>query len=229
MDIKILNLLEGAKAARGLTVIIDVFRAFSLECYAFANGAEKIIPVGNIDIAYKLKKDNPDYLLIGERDEQMPAYFDYGNSPFAILDKDFSGKTIVHTTSAGTQGLVSANNAEEVITGSFVNAGAIVRYIQQKKPQTLSLVGMGYSANYPVEEDTACAEYILNELEGRTNDYNAITEHIRNTSGARFFMKENQHFAPKEDFELCLNLNRFNFVLKVYYYKEQLIIKKQKI
>ena len=32
VKIKILNLLEGAKQADGLTVIIDVFRAFSVAC-----------------------------------------------------------------------------------------------------------------------------------------------------------------------------------------------------
>ena len=32
MEIQILELIEGARAARGLTVIIDVFRAFTLEC-----------------------------------------------------------------------------------------------------------------------------------------------------------------------------------------------------
>ena len=41
MDIRILELIEGAKRAQGLTVVIDVFRAFSLECYLFARGARK--------------------------------------------------------------------------------------------------------------------------------------------------------------------------------------------
>ena len=40
MNIKILHLLTGAKEATGLTVIIDVFRAFSLEAYLFSQGAE---------------------------------------------------------------------------------------------------------------------------------------------------------------------------------------------
>ena len=31
MNIKILELIDGAKKAEGLTVIIDVFRAFTLE------------------------------------------------------------------------------------------------------------------------------------------------------------------------------------------------------
>ena len=33
MKIQILQMIEGARKARGLTVVIDVFRAFSLECY----------------------------------------------------------------------------------------------------------------------------------------------------------------------------------------------------
>ncbi len=34
-NINILHLIEGAKQAKGLMVIIDVFRAFSLECYLY--------------------------------------------------------------------------------------------------------------------------------------------------------------------------------------------------
>jgi 2-phosphosulfolactate phosphatase len=70
MNIKILQLLDGAKVAEGITVIIDVFRAFSTACYAVEKGIEKIYPVGNIEMAYELKKANPDYILVGERDEQ---------------------------------------------------------------------------------------------------------------------------------------------------------------
>ena len=60
MDIKILHLVEGAKQAKGLTVIIDVFRAFSMEAYLFAKGAKKVIPIGDADVAYKLKAENPE-------------------------------------------------------------------------------------------------------------------------------------------------------------------------
>ncbi len=70
MEIEILHLLEGAKKARGLTVVIDVFRAFSTACYAFQGGASKIYPVGNIEIAFQMKKNNPDFILVGERNEK---------------------------------------------------------------------------------------------------------------------------------------------------------------
>ena len=49
--INILHLIEGAKQAEGLTVIIDVFRAFSLECYLYDMGVKEIRPVGTIEEA----------------------------------------------------------------------------------------------------------------------------------------------------------------------------------
>ena len=56
MKIEILECIEGAKKAEGLTVIIDVFRAFSLEAYLFSKGALRIIPVGQLESAFALKK-----------------------------------------------------------------------------------------------------------------------------------------------------------------------------
>jgi 2-phosphosulfolactate phosphatase len=63
MNIKIFQSIEGAKKATGLTVIIDVFRAFSLEAYGFSMGAQKIIPVGDSAVAYRLKEENPQMIL----------------------------------------------------------------------------------------------------------------------------------------------------------------------
>lgn len=215
MEIKILQLLDGAKDARGLTVIIDVFRAFSTACYAFGCGTSKIFPIGDIKLAYEIKGKNPDYMLIGERNEQKPEGFDFGNSPSHLLTANLAGKTIVHTTSSGTQGIANAQNADEIITGSFVNAGAIVKYIQKKMPETVSLVCMGYACEYPTDEDTLCAQWIKNELENKPNNFNEMVEKIRQGSGARFFDPGKQSWSPQADFDLCLNLNHFNFVLKV--------------
>lgn len=215
MEVKILQLLEGAKDARGLTIIIDVFRAFSTACYAIQLGAKKIIPVGNIDISYQLKKQNPEFILVGERNEKKPPNFDFGNSPSLLEKEKITGKTIVHTTSSGTQGIANATSADEIITGSFVNAGAIIRYIQKRQPKMVSLVCMGYACEYPTDEDTLCAEFIKNELEDVPNNYNNMIETIRTGSGSRFFDPKKQEWSPKADFNLCLDLNRFNFVLKV--------------
>lgn len=215
MNIEILQLLDGAKKAQGLTVIIDVFRAFSTACYAFGGGIKCIFPVGDLDVAYQMKQKNPDYILVGERNEQKPEGFDFGNSPSQLLKGELAGKTMVHTTSSGTQGIANAISATEIITGSFVNAGAIINYIRKQKPAEVSLVCMGYSCQYPTDEDTLLAVYIKNELEGKPNDFDAMVEKIRIGDGARFFAPEKQEWAPAEDFDLCLSLNRFDFVLKV--------------
>jgi 2-phosphosulfolactate phosphatase len=215
MEVEILQLLEGAKKAQGLTVIIDVFRAFSTACYAFGNGIQRIYPVGDLEKAYQLKRQHPDFILVGERNEQKPDGFDFGNSPSQLLEANLNGKTMVHTTSSGTQGIANAIHADEILTGSFVNAEAIVEYIRKKNPAKVSLVCMGYSCQYPTDEDTFLAVYIKNELEGVSNDFQAMVEQLRNGDGARFFSAEKQEWAPTADFDLCLSLSRFNFVLKV--------------
>src|ERR1700686_5268939 len=65
--IEILDFEAGARAARGVAVIIDVFRAFSVACYAFANGADRIIPVADIEEALRLRRAHPEFITLGER------------------------------------------------------------------------------------------------------------------------------------------------------------------
>src|SRR5215204_2119164 len=104
MQIEIIKSLKDADKATGLAIVIDVFRAFTTEAYIFANGASKIIPVLDLEEAYKLKKENPEYLLVGERKGIKPEGFDFGNDPSEVVNVDFTGKTIIHTTSNGTKG-----------------------------------------------------------------------------------------------------------------------------
>ncbi|WP_274361262.1 2-phosphosulfolactate phosphatase [Paenibacillus thermotolerans] len=219
MEINILQLIEGAREARGLTVIIDVFRAFSVACYVSANGVENMIPVGRIEEAYRLKEEHPDYILMGERGGVIQPGFDYGNSPKHAEHVDFTGKTVVHTTSAGTQGIVNAVHADEIVTGSFVNAGAIVEYIRRRKPEQVSLVCMGWNGTEHADEDTLCAEYIKNALEGKENRFDEIVRYLREESRTGSFLdvrgEASELSAPREDFDLCLQLDRFSFVLKV--------------
>lgn len=214
MEIQILQQLEGAKQAKGLTVIIDVFRAFTTECFFIANGAKEIFAVGDEKIAYALKKEHPDYILAGERNEVMLPGFDYGNSPAKIEKIDFTDKTIVHTTSAGTQGIANASHAEEIITGSFVNASAIAQYIKQKNPKIVSLVCMGKAAISPTEEDTFCAEYIKSLLLEQGYPLAQKLASLRHLEGKRFFHPENQEQCPEKDFFIATTANQFNFILK---------------
>lgn len=180
----------------------------------FANGAERLIVTSRLDTAFGIREEHPGCILMGERMEKIVSGFDYGNSPTAIMETDFTGKLVVQTTSAGTQGIAHATGAEEVLAAGFVNAGAVARYLRTRDPSEVSLVCMGYATDYPTEEDTYCARYISNELNGQASDFDAWVEVIRHTSGRRFFLDENQPHAPASDFDLCLRLNRYDFILK---------------
>lgn len=215
MNIEILQLVEGARTARGLTVVIDVFRAFSTACYLFEAGADRVIPIENVEEALRLKSRLNNVVLVGERHERKVPGFDYGNSPTHIKDCDFRGKTIVMTTSSGTKGIANATQADEIITGSFVNAAAIVRYIRIKNPDRVSLVGMGYECRYPTQEDTFLAQYVKGCLENNEPDFGSMKQILRTGDGARLLDPANQEWSPASDFDLCLDRSRFDFVLKI--------------
>jgi len=227
MNIQILQYTKGAKKAEGLTIIIDVFRAFTVGCYVINNGAKQIIAVGEVETAYTLQRENPDYILIGERHERKVEGFDYGNSPTHIEKIDFTGKTVVHTTSAGTQGLVLAKGANEIITGSLVNAEAIVSYINRRNPFIVSLVAMGYAGKLPADEDLICAEFIRARLQNGETDLEREIEKLKNGSGQRFFDPENKDHSPPSDFTLCTHVGVFDFVLKAEEITDDMVILKK--
>ncbi len=216
MKVELLQMIDGAKQAKGLTVIIDVFRAFSLECYLMAAGAERLLPVGATETAYALKEQHPDYVLVGERHGVILPGFDFGNSPTQTEGVDFGGRTLVHTTSAGTQGIVNASGADEILTGSLVNARAIARYIQKKGYEHVSLVCMGVEGKCEAPEDTLCGRYIRSILEGQELDMEAELAKLREEPEAvKFFKPENQNVYPEGDYWRSTAVDKFDFVLKV--------------
>ena len=214
MKIEILEFVKGAQKAKGLTVIIDVFRAFSVACYAFDAGAVKLIATGMVDDAFELKKKYRNSILVGEREEKKIEGFDLGNSPTEILKSDLTGKIVIHTTTAGTNGLVNATNASTLITGSLVNAGAIVKYIRSINPEQVTLVAMGYRAQESADEDILCAQLISARLNNSNEDFEQRISDLRYGTGNRFFNPENLEFSPPTDFFLCTMTDRFDFVIR---------------
>ena len=80
MNTTIFHLIDGAKRAEGLTVIIDVFRAFSMECWLYDLGAKEIRPTGSIEDTFSWRKKDPDCILAGERQGKKIEGCDLGNS-----------------------------------------------------------------------------------------------------------------------------------------------------
>ena len=77
MKIQLLSLKEGAQQARGTVVIIDVFRAFTVEAAAFAQGVEKILLTDDVNQAIEWRKLGLGQYVIGEAHGGTPAGFDF--------------------------------------------------------------------------------------------------------------------------------------------------------
>ena len=214
MRIETCDFVAGARAAEGTAVVIDVFRAFSTACYAVAGGA-RVVPSADIGGALELGARHPDWLLAGERHGRDLPGFHFGNSPTRIAAEKLAGRTLVQNTHAGTQGLTQANCADEVLTGSLVNAGAIVRYLLAPAPAIVTLVRMGHMALERALEDDLCAELLCARLEGRDYDTLAIAARLRAAPAAAKFFDPAATWAPEQDFELCTAIDRFDFVLRL--------------
>jgi len=185
MEVQIKSCIEGARQAQGVTVIIDVFRSSNTILACMAQGAKAIIPVGKLEEAYRIKKNYPHHLLIGERKSQTPEGFDFGNSPSKATKVKLKNKEVILTTSAGTQGIVNARAADEILIGSFANAGSLLQYIRQKNATYVTLVPMGFESSEKAEEDEQCAQYLKELLVGQTSDFEQIKKIILRSKGAK--------------------------------------------
>ena len=217
MKIRRKSCAQGAREAQGLAVIIDVFRAFTCEPFFFHFNAREVILEADPDKATAMKREHPDFVLIGEVNEVPIEGADLGNSPTDIVHRGeayFQGKTVVHRTTAGVTGVAAAlEKADEVILGSFVMAEAICRYIENKKPALVTLVAMGDRAQKKAPEDEACADYLEHLLTGSPFDpVGAIKEVLFQPTAQKFITGE-KAYLPREDPLFCLQRNLFDFVL----------------
>lgn len=214
MHIEFVNFVAGAQQARGIAVVIDVFRAFTTSCYCFAAGASEFLAVGSEQRALLLREQHPGALLLGERYGKPLAGFDCGNSPSAVETMNLNGRTVIHTTHAGTQGLVNARGAEQVLTGAFVNARATANYIKSLQPELVTLVRMGLHAETACDEDWLYADYLAALLRGEAVDDAEFADALRRSPFSARFFDPAQPWSPEQDFHCCLKFNAFNFVLQ---------------
>lgn len=208
------DFVQGAKEAKGIAVIIDVFRAFSVACVCLEKRPSQYMAVGAIDDALKLKEQYPDSVLIGEREGKKLPNFDFGNSPTELALANLSNTPIVHTTHAGTQGLVNALQADQILTGSFLNAKATVNYILSQAPTTVTLVRMGWKAETRSDEDDICAEYFERLLKGQDYDIEGMKNRILQSPCSSRFLDPEQPWNPETDLHMCLDFDRIDFAIE---------------
>ena len=218
MNIAIHSLLEGAARATGTVAVIDVFRAFTTAAVAFANGASRIVMVSSVDEALSLRDAGIGQICMGEVRGRAPDEFDFGNSPFEISEVDFTGKTIIQRTSAGTQGIVAAaSRADRLYAASLVTADATINAMLAGEPEQISIIAMGGEGLTRTDEDEVCAIHLRNLLEGRPGDRQAVQRLLlAGAEVARFHDPAQPHLHP-EDVEIALDIDRYDFAIWVQF------------
>ena len=155
------------KDDESIVVIIDVLRATSAICTAFENGAEKIIPVASLDEAKAYKKKG--FLVGAERNGVPVDGFDFGNSPFHYMGEHVKGKTIVLTTTNGTQAIEVSKNAYKIVIGSFLNISVLCEFLIREKRNILLLCS-GWKNKFNLE-DAVFAGAVTDEISSRSENY----------------------------------------------------------
>ena len=227
------SLIEGARRANGITVVIDVFRAFTVTPLLFHLGAQKVILVDHAEEAFSIKSKSNDIILAGEVDEQLIPGFDLGNSPSELILKGpgfLKGKLVVQRTTAGVNGVIKAvSQAEVAVLGSYVMAKAISRYIlsQNPLPEVVTLVAMGRRGVTKAPEDEGCADYLEHLLTGSYYDHLETLERIVFGETAQKFIRGDKMYLPREDPLFCLQRDLFDFVLIAGKEKDQVTVTKK--
>ena len=184
MQIKIAQGHNPPHNIHGITVVIDVIRAFTTSHVAFANGASHIYPVATAEDAFALRENYPEGLLVGEIEALPIEGFDYGNSPWEIQHTDVRDRYLIMRTTNGVAATLRARDSRQVLVGALINAEATVNYIRSRNPETVVLV-----ASHPTgDEDVACAEYMSALLGGDGITLEEAQERTRNAFAAQKFL-----------------------------------------
>lgn len=146
-----------------IVVAIDVLRACTTICTAFAQGAEKVIPADSPVAAKNLRATLGDHaLLCGEREGKKVSGFDFGNSPSEYTADAVGGKTLVLSTTNGSKVLAKSEAAREVVVCAFVNVTAVAEYLAQRE-EPVAVILSGQVGRFSLE-DAVCGGLLVRHL-----------------------------------------------------------------
>jgi 2-phosphosulfolactate phosphatase len=191
------------EAVSGPVVILDIFRASNTIISLLTSGADRVLLEPDLQTAYDHKTRHPDWLLWGERGGTPPRGFDGDNSPARAAGQDLRGKTVVLTTSAGTQAVHRLGQAKPIWFASFANARPLKTAMAHISAQALSLLPMGFQAREPALEDTLAAQYLKDLIEDGKPDFDSLKNRILNSPGAERLRRLGQ----ERDLVFCTTLD----------------------
>jgi 2-phosphosulfolactate phosphatase len=217
MDIFRLERPQAAEA-RGIVIVIDVIRAFSVASYAFAGGARGIWMVREVEEAQRLRLREPQALLIGEVGGRLIPGFDLNNSPSLMARSDVHNRQLIQRTGAGTQGAVSASGASCILMCALTNAKATATYARKLSVETgdcITLLPTFTRKNLPWTEDEICADYVealITEQENAAAIVDRGRQHLEEIGRLDNWKKGDADF-PFADIAAVFSVDKFNFVI----------------
>lgn len=170
-------------------VVIDVLRASTTIAVALQNGAREIIPVTTVEAAMKIVGNlfGEVTLLGGERGGKKIEGFHLGNSPLEYAEERVRGKAIVFSTTNGSQAMVKARYAKEMIVCGFVNMSCVQKFLSEPERDFVILCS-GRAGNFSLE-DAVCAGMLIHKM----NDNHRKDEMRYGDAGAAALALYKQH------------------------------------
>lgn len=165
--------------------------------------------------------------VLGEAGGLPVAGFDFDNSPSQIARVDLRGHTVVQRTTSGVQGLLRCRNADTLLAGSFVVAGATLRCLRSLQPERLALVITGDRPGYRAVEDHALAEYLQAALQapaGHPSDPQPYLQQVRRWQPTPGTGQDRDNDRLQRDLDLCSQINTFDFALPVWHSHGRLVM-----
>ena len=204
-------------------VVIDVLRATSVITTALDNGAQEVIPVRTVEEAQSLyaTSDASKTLRGGERNALKIEGFDLSNSPLEYKKKVVEGKTIIITTTNGTNAINNVKGADEVVLACFRNVTAVADHLvglSHRGSRDIIIVCAGTEGRFSLD-DGLCAgmliELLKQQIEVETDDLGLlVTQYYQqnktNLLGALsgcFHLKRLFTMGFYDDIRFCLETN----------------------
>ncbi|MFE4538693.1 2-phosphosulfolactate phosphatase [Streptomyces scopuliridis] len=210
MDARVVGIPQ-VDGTEEVAVAIDVMRAFTTAAWAFHRGADKIVLAADENEALAVKACHPGWLAL--KDGAPVSGFDLVNSPGVIRETDLAGRTVIQKTTAGTVGALAVAEAKLALCASFVVAGATARVLADAGVDSMTFVATGEDGR--AAEDLACAEYLHRLLAGDRPDPGPYLHRARTSPAADDLRGGRRLGAHPADVELCLEVDRFDFAMKV--------------
>ncbi len=202
--------VDGARAATGTVIVVDVLRSFTLSAYALAGGARECLLVRTVGEALELAASIPAAIVSAEENTRPVPGIAISNSPTQINGQDLRGRTLVQRSSAGTQAVCAIEHASSIYAASLVVARATAQACLLRRPSTVTLVA---SADFP--EDHACCSYIESFLRDEPPDLAKLLHPLFSSRRYREFASNTWPGFPKTDLDLSLQSDRFEFAMPV--------------